>query len=167
MRWHLAHECCMQNIICLLQNEVLYSSLRQTLDQEQAMGAVAEREVTASQDRGALAKMVMTLLDHWRLSTEDQAALLGIATSNRAALSNYRSGKPIGTSRDQYERVGHLLGIHKNLRLLFPQNRDLAYRWMTTRNKAFDNLTPVEVVKEWGFAGLLMVRGYLDRARGV
>jgi hypothetical protein len=28
-------------------------------------------------------------------------------------------------------------------------------------------LTPVEVVKEWGFAGLLMVRGYLDRARGV
>ena len=73
------------------------------------MGAVAEREVTASQDRGALAKMVMTLLDHWKLSTEDQAALLGIATSNRAALSNYRSGKPIGTSRDQYERVGHLL----------------------------------------------------------
>ena len=32
---------------------------------------------------------------------------------------------------------------------------------------AFNNLTPVEVVKEWGFAGLLMVRGYLDRARGV
>jgi hypothetical protein len=130
------------------------------------MAAAAEREVSASQDRGALAKMVMALLAHWQLSTEDQAALLGIAASNRAALSNYRSGKPIGTSRDQYERVGHLLGIHKNLRLLFPQNRDLAYRWMSTRNKAFDNLTPVEVVKEWGFAGLLRVRGYLDRARG-
>jgi hypothetical protein len=131
------------------------------------MTVAAEREVTSSHDRGALARMVMSLFDHWKLSTEDQAALLGIATSNRAALSNYRSGKPIGTSRDQYERVGHLLGIHKNLRLLFPQNRDLAYRWMTTRNKAFDNLTPVEVVRQWGFAGLLMVRGYLDRARGV
>ena len=57
-----------------------------------------------------------------------------------------------------------ILSIHQNLRLLFPQNRDLAYRWMTTRNKAFENLTPVEVVKESGFAGLLMVRGYLDRA---
>ena len=131
------------------------------------MGSIAEREVGASEDRGALAKMVMKLLDHWNLSTEDQAALLGLATSNRAALSNYRSGKPIGSSRDQFERVGHLLGIHKNLRLLFPQNRDLAYRWMSTRNKAFDNLTPVDVVKEWGFAGLLMVRGYLDRARGL
>ena len=131
------------------------------------MGVAAEREVTASHDRGALAKMVMALLEHWKLSTEDQAALLGIASSNRAALSNYRSGKPIGTSRDQYERVGHLLGIHKSLRLLFPQNRDLAYHWMTTRNKVFGNLTPVDVVKEWGFAGLLMVRGYLDRARGI
>lgn len=131
------------------------------------MGAAMERVVNPSQDRGVLARMVMRLLDHWDLSTEDQAALLGIAATNRAALTRYRKGEPIGTSRDQYERVGHLLGIHKNLRLLFPQNRDLAYRWMTARNKAFDNLTPVDVVKEWGFAGLLMVRGYLDRARGL
>jgi uncharacterized protein (DUF2384 family) len=130
------------------------------------MAAVLERQATASEDRGALAKMVMALLDHWSLSTEDQAALLGIAPGNRAALTRYRKGEPIGTSRDQLERVGHLLGIHKNLRLLFPQNRDLAYRWMSTRNKAFDNLTPVDVVKDWGFAGLLMVRAYLDRARG-
>ena len=131
------------------------------------MSAVLEPQATVSQDRGALAKMVMALLDHWALPTEDQAALLGIAASNRAALTRYRKGEPIGTSRDQFERVGHLLGIHKNLRLLFPQNRDLAYRWMSTRNKAFDNLTPVQVVKDWGFAGLLMVRAYLDRARGV
>jgi CTP:molybdopterin cytidylyltransferase MocA len=130
------------------------------------MGAVADKGVSASEDRGALARMVMTLLDHWKLSTEDQAALLGIAASNRAALARYRRGEPIGTSRDQYERVGHLLGIHKNLRLLFPQNRDLVYRWISTRNRAFDNLSPVDVIREWGFAGLLMVRAYLDRARG-
>jgi hypothetical protein len=130
------------------------------------VSSVAEYETDVATGRGALAKMVMTLFDHWKLGTEDQAALLGIAASNRSALTRYRRGEAIGTSRDQYERVGHLLGIHKNLRLLFPQNRDLAYRWMSTRNKAFDNLTPVEVVKEWGFAGLLMVRAYLDRARG-
>jgi hypothetical protein len=130
------------------------------------MGALAEKDALDVQDRGALAKMVMTLMDHWKLNTEDQAALLGVASTSRAALAKYRNGSPIGTSRDQYERVGHLLGIHKNLRLMFPQNRDLAYGWMTTRNKAFENRTPVEVVREWGFAGLLMVRAYLDRARG-
>jgi uncharacterized protein (DUF2384 family) len=132
------------------------------------MGAKANTPVEAgvAEDRGALARMVMKLLDHWQLSTEDQAALLGLAASNRAALGRYRRGEAIGGSRDQFERVGHLLGIHKSLRLLFPQNRDLAYRWMTTRNRALDNRTPVEVIKEQGFAGLLIVRGYLDRARG-
>ena len=119
-----------------------------------------------SQDRRALAKMIMALMDHWDLSTEDQAVLLGLSASSRSVLGRYRRGEPIGTTRDQFERVGHLLGIHKNLRLMFPQNRDLAYRWMTTRNKAFDNLTPTELIKEWGFPGLLTVRAYLDRARG-
>ena len=126
-----------------------------------------EPQVLASNDRGALAKMLLTLFEHWNLTTEDQAMLLGLASSNRAALSRYRKGEPIGTSRDQYDRVGHLLAIHKNLRLLFPKNRELAYRWISTRNKAFDNLTPVEVIKEWGFAGLLLVRSYLDHAKGV
>lgn len=131
------------------------------------MHVAMKQTETSTEDRASLAKMVMKLMDHWGLSTEEQAFLLGIAPTNRAALSKYRKGNPIGTNRDQYERVGHLLGIHKNLRLLFPHNRDLAYRWMSTRNKAFDNLTPVEVVRDWGFAGLLMVRAYLDRARGV
>lgn len=131
------------------------------------MMAAQQTKSVTSEDRGVLAKMVMTLLDHWNLSAEDQAALLGIAPSNRAALTRYRKGEPIGTSRDQYERVGHLLGIHKNLRLLFPQNRVIAYSWISTRNKAFDNLSPVDVIKEWGFAGLLMVRAYLDKAHGV
>lgn len=131
------------------------------------MEMMAERRNYTSEDRGALARMVMALFDYWKLSTEEQAVLLGLAASNRSALTRYRKGEPIGTSRDQYERVGHLLAIHKNLRLLFPENRDLAYRWMSTRNKAFDNLTPVEVIREWGFSGLLMVRSYLDRARGV
>lgn len=110
--------------------------------------------------------MVMALLGHWNLSTEDQAALLGLSENNRATLSRYRRGEPIGSSRDQYERVGHLLGIHKNLRLLFPENRDLAYRWMSARNRAFENRSPVEVIRQYGFVGLLMVRAYLDQARG-
>lgn len=131
------------------------------------MNAVLEKQPLASQDRGELARMVMKLFEHWALGTEDQAALLGLAPSSRAALARYRKGEPISGNRDQLERVGHLLGIHKNLRLLFPQNRDLAYRWMSTRNQAFDNLTPVQVVRDWGFAGLLMVRTYLDRALAI
>lgn len=117
-------------------------------------------------DRGAIAKMLMKLFEHWQISTEEQLDVLGLSVANRAALARYRKGEPIAQSRDMLDRAGHLLGIHKNLRLLFPHNRDLAYAWMRTRNKAFEGRTPVEVIREWGFAGLLMVRAYLDRARG-
>lgn len=117
-------------------------------------------------DRSAIAKMLMKLFEHWQISTEEQLDVLGLSIANRAALARYRKGEPIAQSRDMLDRAGHLLGIHKNLRLLFPHNRDLAYAWMRTRNKAFEGRTPVEVIREWGFAGLLMVRAYLDKARG-
>jgi hypothetical protein len=117
-------------------------------------------------DRKAVAGMLMTLFDHWDLTTEEQLDALGFSTKNRALLARYRRGESIAASRDTMERAGHLLGIHKNLRLLFPHNRELAYAWMKTRNRAFENRTPVEVIREFGFAGLLMVLAYLDRARG-
>ena len=129
------------------------------------MQSVQNNPVT-SLDKSALAKMVCQLFEHWKLSTEDQLALLGLATNNRAALARYRRGEPIGSTRDQMDRVGHLLAIHKNLRLLFPHHRDVVYAWMSTRNRAFDNLAPIELIRQWGFAGLLQVRAYLDRARG-
>lgn len=121
---------------------------------------------TDSIDRRAIAGMLMKLFDHWKLSTEEQLDALGFSVTNRAALARYRRGEPISGSRDTLERAGHLLGIHKNLRLLFPADRDLAYAWIKTRNRAFDNRTPIEVIREFGFAGLLMVLAYLDRARG-
>lgn len=117
-------------------------------------------------DRSELAKMVMVLFTHWHLSTEDQLALLGLSTTNRGALTRYRKGEPLAPNRDLLERVGILLGIHKSLRLLFPHNRELAYEWMTQRNRAFEGMTPVEAIKHYGFPGLLMVRSYLDKARG-
>src|SRR5690625_2380325 len=118
-------------------------------------------------DRQALARMVTRLFDHWALHAKEQQAMLGLAEGNRSAINRYRHGQPLANRQDMLERAGNLLAIHKNLRLLFPHNRTLAYRWMTTRNRAFDNRTPTEVINERGFTGLLMVRAYLDRARGV
>ena len=128
----------------------------------QAVAAINQSE----QNRGALARMVTRAFEHWKLGTEAQLAMLGLATSNRAALGRYRKGEPLASNRDLLERAGHVLAIHKNLRLAFPQDPDLAYAWMTQRNRAFDGRTPVDVIREWGFAGMLVVRAYLDRMRG-
>ena len=128
--------------------------------------AAISTETVDRDSRAALAKMVVTLFDHWRLSSEDQLALLGLDPASRTTLTRYRRGQPLSASRDLMERVGHLLAIHKSLRIIFPHNRELAYAWMTARNSEFDNRTPVEVIAQHGFAGLLMVRTYLDQERG-
>lgn len=117
-------------------------------------------------DRSRVGGMLMTLFDHWDLNTEEQLSLLGLAKKNRAALRNYRAGKPIANDRDKLERAGNLLGIHKSLRLLFPHNRELAYSWMKRPNRAFNGLTPAQLIDQQGMIGIYMVRSYLDRQRG-
>lgn len=117
-------------------------------------------------DRSKIALMLIRLFELWKLTSEEQLDALGLSIDNRAALTRYRKGEPISASRDTTDRAGNLLAIHKNLRLLFPNNPDLAYSWMKTRNRAFNGNSPVEVIREMGFSGLLYVRSYLDRARG-
>ena len=99
-----------------------------------------------------------------RAETE-QSALLGLSAASRSTLSRYRAGEPLADSRDLIDRAGHLLGIHKSLRILFPHDRDLAYRWVSAPNRRFGERPPLELMKQ-GFEGLLAVRRYLDFERG-
>ena len=109
--------------------------------------------------------MVTKLLEHWKLTTAEQADVLGLSTASRSTLGRYRSGEPLADNRDLLDRAGHLLGIHKSLRILFPHDRDLAYRWMTQPNRRL-GARPVDVILEHGFEGLLALRRYLDFQRG-
>lgn len=117
------------------------------------------------QNRERLAKMVVQLFDHWQLSAPDQASLLGLSPASRATVARYRSGEPLADNADLLSRAGHLLGIHKALRILFPHDRDLAYRWVSTPNRRFGERKPLETLKQ-GYEGILAVRRYLDFERG-
>ena len=115
--------------------------------------------------RSRLAAMVTQLLERWQLSAAEQAQVLGLSGASRSTLARYRGGEPLADNRDLLDRAGHLLGIHKSLRMLFPHDRDLAYRWMTQMNLRFGG-RPVDLVIAHGFEGLLAVRRYLDFQRG-
>jgi hypothetical protein len=112
-----------------------------------------------------LAKLVVSLLDRWQLPPNDQAALLGLSAQSRSTVARYRRGEPLADSADLLARAGHLLGIHKALRILFPHDLDLAYRWISAPNRRF-GATPLEVMKRHGYEGILAVRRYLDFERG-
>src|SRR5678816_3426122 len=110
-----------------------------------------EVDLHARGSRERLARMVVALLDHWKLAPNDQAVLLGLSTQSRSTIARYRRGEPLADSADLLARAGHLLGIHKALRILFPHDRDLAYAWVTTPNRRFGDVAPLEVMKRHGY----------------
>jgi transcriptional regulator with XRE-family HTH domain len=116
--------------------------------------------------RARLAKMVVALFDRWQVAPADQAMLLGLSPASRSTLARYRRGEPLADSADLLARVGHLLGIHKSLRIIFPHDRDLAYRWISAPNRRFEGAAPLEVIRRFGYEGILAVRRYLDFERG-
>jgi hypothetical protein len=114
-------------------------------------------DLKTRESRTQLARMIVQLLDHWQLNATDQSLLLGLSSQSRSTLARYRRGEPLADSA--------LLGIHKALRIIFPHDRDLAYRWVSAPNRRFGERAPLEIMKQ-GFEGLLAVRRYLDFERG-
>jgi hypothetical protein len=123
-------------------------------------------DLHARESRERLARLLIELFDLWQLSVADQAALLGLSAQSRSTLARYRRGEPLADNADLLARAGHLLGIHKALRIIFPHERDLAYRWVSSPNRRFGGATPVEMMKRHGYEGILAVRRYLDFERG-
>lgn len=140
-------------------------------DEDDRLGvqeALPGRRAAYSKDeRSRLAGMIMRLFERWGVDTTAQAELLGLSGGSRTAVSRYRRGAPLPESRDLIDRVGNLFGIHKSLRLLYPHNPELVYRWPTLRNATLDQYTPVEIMIEQGLPGIVAIRGYLDHLRGL
>lgn len=122
----------------------------------------------SQESRQGLAKLIVRLFDLWGLDTQDRLELLGLSASSRGVLAKYARGEAgIPKGHDAQERVGYLLSIHKALRLLFPHNQQLRHSWVTRRNEAFENLRPLDVMKEQGLIGLAKVSRFLDTQRGL
>jgi len=58
----------------------------------------------------------------WELSVEEQMALLDLEA--RSTYFQWRKAAPARLNRDRLERISHVLGIYKALRILFPQEAD-------------------------------------------
>ena len=125
-----------------------------------------EVDLDSADSRKSLAALVIKLFRLWGLNTSDQLELLGLSSKSRSMLSKYGKGEALPATRDMLDRVGWLLAIHKALRLLYPRNEDIRYSWVSRRNAAFDNLAPLDVMKEQGIIGIARVARYLDFYRG-
>jgi hypothetical protein len=146
--------------------------LRQTRE-ELKMPAIAQLteetriNIENSDARRKLARMVTRLFELWDLPTADQLELLGLSRTSRAQISKYRKGGALPSSRDMLDRIGWLLSIHKNLRLLYPRNENIRYTWVKRRNQILDDQRPLDIMKYQGLIGIARVARYLDYIRGM
>ena len=100
----------------------------------------------------------------WGLSVEEQMDLLGL--DSRSTYFSWKRAQDARLDRDQLERVSHVLGIYKSLRILFPAAAQ-ADAWVKKPNAAamFDGKPALNRMRE-GIRGLFAVRLYLDAQRG-
>lgn len=102
-----------------------------------------------------------TIAEKWRLSTDEQIALLG-----SPGRSTFFKWKKDGGSLppDTRERLSHILGIIKCLRILFTQD-ERGDAWIRAKARYFDGASALDVMLE-GMSGIIRVRRYLDAQRG-
>ena len=103
----------------------------------------------------------------YKLNREEQAALLGIKY-NRQRLLQLEKEQIIPLDPDKFLRVGHLLGIHRSLQILFPYQKDVVYAWMKIPQWFFHDKSAVQFIMEDpvnSLARLFTVRRILDQMR--
>lgn len=136
------------------------------------MSVALKQEITVEMNLNTLqvlGKVFWNLINHWQMNAKEQALLLGVKY-HATKLKTWQEEKIIPEDPDKFRRVGHLAGIHKNLRILFPYNLQAAYDFMKTPQEfLFNGKSPLQIIKEGGeinsYATIAAIRRRLDQAR--
>lgn len=105
-------------------------------------------------------KAYFAIAAEWDLNDQEQIDLLGL--EDGPALHRWLQRPPKRLSRDSLERISHVLGIYKALRLLLPTTEQ-ANAWIKRPNDAplFNGAPALELMRR-GIPGLYAVRSYLE-----
>jgi len=131
---------------------------------------LSSNKPTPEQSAAALGKAFWRTVSLFDLNREEQAALLGLSGGNRTALKAYADKETIPEREEVFLRVGMLMGIVKNLRIIFPhaENKDMIYKWLKIQREEFGHKSAIEYIKEEpneSFSRLFAVRRMLDIIR--
>ncbi len=105
------------------------------------------------------------LADLWKLSTDEQMRLLGVAS--RSTYFKWKKDQSVNLPIDTVERISYLLGIFKALQMLLP-DEEAADTWVRRANAAplFGGQSALSRMLSGKVSDLFVVRQYLDAQRG-
>lgn len=125
--------------------------------------------LSSEKARKAVTEAFFNLMNHWQLSRQEEARLLGWNyASKRATLDAMRTGRTIlDDDEDKIERIVDLINIHKSLRVLFPDPaaRRQVYEWVKIKRDRFGGHSALDIMLSEGKAGIHAIRRYLDHER--
>jgi hypothetical protein len=119
----------------------------------------------ASELGGPALRSFFRLAGHWKLRIADQRKLLG--DPPESTFYKWKRQQDGSLGRDTLERISYLLGIWKDLQILFPDPAQ-ADAWLHKSNAAslFGGHSALERMLSGNVADLYVVRQYLDAQRG-
>jgi hypothetical protein len=118
---------------------------------------------------GPALRAFAAIAEAWKLSEAQRLSILGFPgrSTYHYWLTKARNQKELLLPVDTLLRLSAVLGIHKNLRILFarPEDEDA---WLKKANDAavFGGQPPLTLVTSGTQDGLMLVRRYLDAWRG-
>ena len=114
---------------------------------------------------GPAVRTFLNIAAAWQLSTEQQRALLGWPPES--TFFKYKGGEPGTLGYDMLMRISLVLGIYKDLHILYPEEQ-LADRWVNlpNSNPLFGGKPALTLMVDAGMDGLYQVRRLLDARRG-
>ncbi|MDY7560476.1 MbcA/ParS/Xre antitoxin family protein [Pseudomonas sp. 10B1] len=111
-------------------------------------------------------KFFFGLMEHWGCSADQQRALLGSISTT--TFYKYKRLPSVRLPHDTLERISYLMGIHKALSIIFSNNHDRVYAWVSSPNTAapFNGQTALKYMLAGRVVDIADVRRYLDGVRG-
>jgi len=114
---------------------------------------------------GPALRAFFNLAERWNLRIGDQRKLLG--DPPESTFYKWKRQQAGSLSRDVLERISYLLGIYKDLQILFT-DAEQADAWVHKANQAplFGGKSAMQRMLSGNVADLYVVRQYLDAQRG-
>ncbi|MCB1857769.1 MAG: DUF2384 domain-containing protein [Gammaproteobacteria bacterium] len=109
-----------------------------------------------------LTRATMSVLDSWKLGSEEMGRVLGMSETVRArAFQKYRSHQPFPDDPQVHRRADYILRIAGALRTSYPTNPYMGQRWLRQNHRRLGR-TPLSLLLEEGESGLVAVLAELD-----
>jgi len=106
------------------------------------------------------------LANIWGLNAIESSQILGLDSCEYEEVQNkIKANCSIAFfSDDLIQRLSLVIGIQKQIELLFPKHRWIDY--MQTPNRQFENLSPLTLISSGELSGIKRVHSYLMNAGG-